>query len=118
MSYLEYDFMLMCANSSEHMVHDHPTELRLLRVVKPLRLFKLLRIVRAFKFMKVLEKVQSLLQVPVVVFRLTKLLILTFYMVHVCACIYWIVKEASMTEDELLLFHTMHRYGFSLFYLN
>ena len=109
--------MLMCADSPEQDA-DSPSELRLLRVVKPLRLFKLLRIVRAFKFMTVLEQVQSFLQLPVVVFRLTKLLILTLYMVHVCACIYWIVKEVSMTEDELLLFHTMHRYGSSLVFLN
>ena len=117
MSYLEYDVLLMCAESP-YQDADSPSELRLLRVVKPLRLFKLLRIVRAFKFMTVFERLQSFLQLPVVVFRLTKLLILTLYMVHVCACIYWIVKEASMTEDEMLLFHTMHRYGFSLVFLN
>ena len=33
---------------------DSPSELRLLRMVKPLRLFKLLRIIRALKFTAVL----------------------------------------------------------------
>ena len=36
------------------------------------------------------DKVQSFLQLPLVVFRLTRLLIITFYIVHICSCIYWV----------------------------
>lgn len=44
------------------------------------------------------------LQLPLVIFQLTKLLIFTFYMVHVCACIYWFVKDISSSEAEMIDF--------------
>jgi len=101
-SYLELAAEINCLEGSQD--EGGSSELRMLRIVKPLRLFKLLRLIRAMKFVNVFEKLQSVLQVPLVIFQLTKLLILTFYMVHICACIYWFVKEGSNTEGEMSFF--------------
>lgn len=104
-SYLELAAEFNCLSGSEN--ENSSSELRMLRIVKPLRLFKLLRIIRAMKFVNVFEKLQSVLQLPLVVFQLTKLLILTFYMVHICACIYWFVKEGSNSEGEMVDFFSL-----------
>ena len=74
---------------------------RLVRALKPLRVFKMLKLMRAGTVMVLLEKVERWVRMPVFVSRMLRAAMVIFFVVHTCSCVFWLVKESSNSEQEL-----------------
>jgi len=75
--------------------------IKLVRALKPLRLFKLLKLMRAPEALARIDRALHSLHVPVTIARLINMFIRCAFVVHSCACIYWLVKESSCTDAEI-----------------
>jgi len=96
-SFVEVAILAGCANGLDNSIIS-PSELRLARVVKPLRLAKLVRVIKVAKTVSIFSYVGALVRMPPRWIRLSKVLILIFVAVHVCACLFWLVKQVSTTK--------------------
>ena len=104
------------------------SRLQLVRMLKPLRLFKLFRLLRASRILQVLDKVEEVLRPPAAVMGLFRLLLVISFVVHSCACFYWLAKEMYSTEEEYIDFlerqnlpadaGLMPRYALAVYFTN
>ena len=72
--------------------------------MKPLRLFKIFRIVKVVKTFKLMDTLGNRFRVPPRIMRLSKLFASIGLMVHLCSCLYWLVKVTTNTNEEMSLF--------------
>ena len=76
-------------------------ELKIMRALKPLRVFKLLKLARAGNVIELLNKMDHLIIMPVFLTRMLRAWLAMLFAVHSCACLYWLVKESSCTQEEI-----------------
>ena len=94
-SFIEAATVSSCADDGQEIA-----SLRIARVLKPLRMFKLLRVIKALRLVGILDELESRFRLPTFLFRMFRVLVLVLYMVHLCACGYWLTKEtAGSTAD-------------------
>lgn len=75
-------------------------ELKIMRALKPLRVFKLLKLARAGNVIELLNKMDHLIIMPVFLTRMLRAWLAMLFAVHSCACLYWLVKESTCTQEE------------------
>jgi len=90
-----------CILDSETGRPEHVKGGMVVRALKPLRVFKMAKLVRAGTVMVFLQKLENFVGMPVFVARMNRAVIIIFFVVHTCSCIFWLVKESSNTTDEL-----------------
>jgi hypothetical protein len=83
---------------SEQLAPGNLSQMRLLKMIKPLRIFKLLRLLKAGKMTILLEVIDRTLNLPVFVTRMLGIFGSICFVVHSCVCLFWLVKEASFDE--------------------
>ena len=105
---------ITCTSSALPGEGDAPTgateisKLRVLRTLKPLRIFKLMRLLRAGQLSMLVDAADALLHLPVFVMRMIRVFMSIAFVVHTCCCMFWLVREATMTTediDEVLAYH-------------
>ncbi|EKX33385.1 hypothetical protein GUITHDRAFT_120449 [Guillardia theta CCMP2712] len=101
-SYVEVVMLSTCPVSSN--LELSPNALRIIRVMKPLRLFKIFRIVKVVKTFKLMDTLGNRFRVPPRIMRLSKLFASIGLMVHLCSCLYWLVKVTTNSNEEVSLF--------------
>eukprot|EP00293_Proteomonas_sulcata_P019167 CAMPEP_0184314466 /NCGR_PEP_ID=MMETSP1049-20130417/74367_1 /TAXON_ID=77928 /ORGANISM="Proteomonas sulcata, Strain CCMP704" /LENGTH=789 /DNA_ID=CAMNT_0026632391 /DNA_START=75 /DNA_END=2444 /DNA_ORIENTATION=- len=94
-----------CTSSGENMdTTFNASSLRLLRILKPLRIFKMIRILKLIRVLHVFDAIEKLFRPPPLLFRVFRVLAGIAFLVHACACTYWLVKTISSDEDEVFVF--------------
>jgi hypothetical protein len=77
---------------------------KMVRALKPLRLFKLVKLLRAPEALERIDRALRALHVPATIARLLNVFLRCVFVVHTCACIYWLVKESSCSDEEITAF--------------
>jgi len=75
--------------------------LKFIRVLKPLRVFKMLRVIKVIKVLHVFDFIERVVRPPPLLFRVFRVLFGIAFLVHACACVYWLVKEVSSTPEDV-----------------
>jgi len=68
--------------------------------MKPLRLVRLLHLLKVMKN-KMFKAIEQAFRINPNVMRLSKLLIGTLVIAHICGCLFWIVRNWSNTPQEV-----------------
>jgi len=105
---VEYATIQQCKSQQDADADFNPNNLRIVRIVKPLRIFKLLRIMKATKIINLLDKLESIIRPPPVSTRILRLLMSILLIVHICACIYWLVKLVFSDDSDMVDFLDYH----------
>eukprot|EP00960_Hanusia_phi_P043384 756022-Hanusia_phi.AAC.3 len=98
-SYVEYFVVQECGTSNVNM-----NGLLIMRCIKPLRLLRLSRMLRMKKIRLILDSIEEFFQLPGFIMRMFSMLAGISLLVHTCACIYWLIKEMTFSQDEICLF--------------
>ncbi|EKX41196.1 hypothetical protein GUITHDRAFT_112669 [Guillardia theta CCMP2712] len=100
-SYVEYFAVKECGSSGTSV---NMNSLLIMRCIKPLRLLKLSRMFRMKKIRLILDSIEEFFQLPGFMMRMFSMLAGISLLVHSCACIYWLIKEMTFSQDEICLF--------------
>mmetsp|Transcript_7611 Transcript_7611/g.18673 ORF Transcript_7611/g.18673 Transcript_7611/m.18673 type:complete len:652 (-) Transcript_7611:91-2046(-) len=95
---IEYVMLLGCVEGDE--AGYSVLSVRFTRVMKPLRLIKLIRLFKILRNRNIVNHLSSVKSEPPPAVVLGKVFILVFAMVHVCACIFWLIKQVGSSEAE------------------
>ena len=86
-------------------------DLRLLRVLKPMRLLKIARVFKLGRLTQILDLIADVCDISPKAGKTFKVMMSLLAVIHILACLWWLMVVLGMTEDEIYAFLDAQPWG-------
>lgn len=83
---------------------DSSIGLRVLRLLKIARIFRMMKVLRVVRDLAVTTRIERLLRIPAITFRLMRVTMTLAAIMHICTCSFWMAKTQSNTPEQVTEF--------------
>ena len=110
-SFFELSAVAACANLDEGQTVDGGSQLRIIRVIKPMRWFKIMRLAKLGKGESLITVVMDYWNISPKQGKAMKILLQLMLVIHIISCLLWLWKVLGMTENEVSDFLDAQAWG-------